>query len=286
MRNFIATILMLSGIALACAARPHSVPSVATKQVGIDTAANDPSPNPTDGAADSTTTVASDGAPAVVSLENNASGRSETGAADSYPKTSATSALALDMLAESNRIRAAAGKPPQTLDERLCRAAQDQADWCARHGYTFGSPGSAHNFGNGEIEVRAARFGFVGNVAENMHGNRHDLQTAFEKWQESSGHARYLFGNYDRCGFGMQVNPRGEKLWFAVYGTESSQVAAAAPPAPVYPVPTRLSGHYEQRNVRVGLGRWQTQTVWVSDQPAYQPTRFQNVGTCSGGRCQ
>jgi uncharacterized protein YkwD len=125
-----------------------------------------------------------------------------------------------EALTFNNTIRAAAGKPAQSLDTRLCQAAQEQASWCATHGYTYTSPGSAHEFGNGTMVTRAARYGFYGALAENMAGNSDDTAMAFRQWQESPGHYRNLLGDYNLCGFGVATNPRGERLYFALYGRE------------------------------------------------------------------
>jgi uncharacterized protein YkwD len=161
--------------------------------------------------------------------------------------------LAEQMLAENNRVRALAGKPPQTLDQRLCQAAQEQADHLARNNYRYTSSGSAHFYGNGSVETRAARYGFQGDLGENFAGNQHDLETAFEQWQESPGHARTLYGSYDRCGFGMAYSPTtGHTYWMAVYGREGP--AFTAQPVklqprqsqPVYRQPQQTYRSYSQ----------------------------------------
>jgi uncharacterized protein YkwD len=176
--------------------------------------------------------------------------RGSTGAPspDDYRPT-----LAEQMLAENNRVRALAGKPPQTLDQRLCQAAQEQADHLARNNYRYTSSGSAHFYGNGSVETRAARYGFQGDLGENFAGNQHDLETAFEQWQESPGHARTLYGSYDRCGFGMAYSPTtGHTYWMAVYGREGP--AFTAQPVklqprqsqPVYRQPQQTYRSYSQ----------------------------------------
>jgi uncharacterized protein YkwD len=157
------------------------------------------------------------------------------------------------MLATNNRVRAIAGKPPQALDPRLTQAAQEQADHLARNNYRYTSSGSAHFYGNGSVETRAARYGFQGDLGENFAGNQHDLETAFEQWQESPGHARTLYGSYDRCGFGMAYSPTtGHTYWMAVYGREGP--AFTAQPVklqprqsqPVYRQPQQTYRSYSQ----------------------------------------
>jgi hypothetical protein len=95
------------------------------------------------------------------------------------------------------------------------------------HGYTFASQGNAHEFGNGTVLTRTARYGFRGRVAENMAGNSDDARMAFNV-EAVAGKLWALpqlgtWPSYDRCGFGMATNPRGERLWYAVYGTETKK---------------------------------------------------------------
>jgi uncharacterized protein YkwD len=192
-------------------------------------------------------------------LEGDAGGDAETGESDACSKSAATSlpasfpTVAEQMLATNNRVRAAAGKPPQALDPRLTQAAQEQADHLARNNYRYTSSGSAHFYGNGSVETRAARYGFQGDLGENFAGNQHDLETAFEQWQESPGHARTLYGSYDRCGFGMAYSPTtGHTYWMAVYGREGP--AFTAQPVklqprqsqPVYRQPQQTYRSYSQ----------------------------------------
>lgn len=139
--------------------------------------------------------------------------------------------MAEQMLAENNRVRALAGKPPQTLDPRLCQAAQEQVEHLVRRNYQTGkSSDNAHECGNGTVGTRAARYGFHGNLGENFALNRDDVYRAFWQWQpkQSPGHARTLYGNYDLCGFGVAEHPETKlKYWMAVYGTEGEASPAA-----------------------------------------------------------
>ncbi len=129
------------------------------------------------------------------------------------------------MLAENNRIRAAAGKPPQQLDQRLCQAAQNQADYCAR-------TGAFDHYVNGNPRKRAASFGFpiqhendLNSVKEILAGNFSNIPNAFSGWQQSSGHYATMLEDRPLCGFGVARGGFGN-VWCAVYGREHPQVAS------------------------------------------------------------
>lgn len=127
--------------------------------------------------------------------------------------------VAEQMLTESNRIRAASGKPPQTLDQRLCQAAQDQANYCASTGYF-------DHYVNGNPRRRAAKYGFpvqdensLDSVKENLAGNFHSVPNAFSGWQRSSGHYATMLEDRPLCGFGMATGRSGN-VFCAVYGND------------------------------------------------------------------
>lgn len=150
------------------------------------------------------------------------------------------------MLAESNRIRANAipPKPPQTLDERLCKAAQDQADYIATTGQL------SHNV-NGDPRSRAAKYGFPSgdfySVREIIAPYALSVENAFSRWcNPPGGHYAAIISDHDLCGFGVATGPYGT-MYVGVYGRESS------------PQPIQL-------------------TTYLSNPPAAPATKFMQCG--------
>src|SRR5262245_50984988 len=98
------------------------------------------------------------------------------------------------MLAESKRPRRAPGLPDPVLDERLCAAAQDQANYLSQT-RTF------DHFVNGSPLSRANRRGFRGTVREIIAGPFQTVANAFRGWSQSPGHHSSILADCDRCGF-------------------------------------------------------------------------------------
>jgi len=123
------------------------------------------------------------------------------------------------MLARNNAIRAERNLPAMELDERLCKAAQDQADYLART-RTF-----SHHV-NGTPRTRAAKYGFPVKdftsleVRENIAGDFSTVENAFRGWCGSSGHYANIVSNCNRCGFAVAKDTSGANYWVAVYGRE------------------------------------------------------------------
>lgn len=186
--------------------------------------------------------------------------------------------LAEQMLAESNSIRANAipPKPPQTLDERLCNAAQNQADYIAKTGQL------SHNV-NGDPRSRAAKYGFPSGdfySVREVIAVTGSVESAFSNWSQSSGHYATIIGDYDLCGFGM-AEGRSGKIWVGVYGHESSPqpirltTYLSNPPA----APATQFMQCGPNGCYVPATRY---TKPQSQQPAQQPQTYQRRGLFGG----
>lgn len=163
-------------------------------------------------------------------------------------------ALAEQMLAESNRL---AGTY-RTLDQSLCQAAQDYADYLAR-------TRQQGHFADGDPEQRAKRAGFTGSLrmpgkrlssTETSYGlgevlafGHHNPDAAFFGWMNSPGHKEALLERtFDVAGFGQNGTIR-----VGMFG--NTQVPAVAAPKLV------AAAQYTEPQ-----GRWAT-----SDEPIYGP---------------
>lgn len=134
------------------------------------------------------------------------------------PAVDSFSPLQQEMLAHSNAIRLVANKPPQALDDRLCRAAQEQADYLAR-------TGQFDHYVNGNPRRRAAKHGFpvrdendIAAVQENLAGGFSSAANVFNGWSKT-GHLAAILADRPLCGFGVA---KDRSRWVALYGKETA----------------------------------------------------------------
>lgn len=124
------------------------------------------------------------------------------------------------MLQRSNGIRARVGLRGHRLNPALCAAAQNHAEYMA-------ATGSFSHYTNGGYVYRARRFGFRGNVRENIGWNYPTISSAFAGWQGSGGHyAAIVSPETSDAGFGYAKSPNGQTYWVSVYGAASKEDVA------------------------------------------------------------
>ena len=120
------------------------------------------------------------------------------------------------MLQRSNGIRARVGLRGHRLNPALCQAAQNHAEYMA-------STGSFSHYTNGGYVYRARRFGFRGNVRENIGWNYPTISSAFAGWEGSGGHyAAIVSPETSDAGFGYAKSPNGQTYWVSVYGAATT----------------------------------------------------------------
>lgn len=117
-------------------------------------------------------------------------------------------------------------------DQRLNDAAQDHAHYLASLGRRANWGTNLHAL-NGGIGARARKYGFTGNLAENLAGSS-TAAYAVEHWSDSPEHcASMVSGAYNAVGFGHAVGEAGH-IWCAVFGNEQTQSAPQSPPIAQY----------------------------------------------------
>jgi hypothetical protein len=93
----------------------------------------------------------------------------------------------------------------------LTRVAQNHAQFMAR-------TGSFSHYSNYGPWGRARRFGFRGNVRENIAMGYRNVPTAFTGWRNSGGHWASIVSDAPEVGFGYALSKSGTPYWVAVYG--------------------------------------------------------------------
>lgn len=182
--------------------------------------------------------------PAVVSLEEHAApplaaNVVATTVAELPRASAAQFTVAEQMLAESNRIRALVGKPPQVLDPRLTSAAQEWVNYLVRTGqYSHYVNG---DYRQGNPRTRARKYGFpatdsIYSVSENLTVSCQTAEEAFDDWRKSPSHYETVLGDFDLAGFAMAEGGPYGNFWCAVYGNEA---AAPTPKLAAAPQPVR-----------------------------------------------
>jgi uncharacterized protein YkwD len=132
----------------------------------------------------------------------------------------------LSMLRRNNELRRRMGLRPQRINPLLTKAAQNHAWFMAR-------TGSFSHYSNRGPSGRAHRFGFGGNVRENIALGQGTVLSAFRSWRNSSGHWASIISNAPEVGFGYARSTSGSPYWVAVYGyptAEDRKKAAAMTP--------------------------------------------------------
>jgi uncharacterized protein YkwD len=120
-------------------------------------------------------------------------------------------------LVEINAFRAANGREPLVLDDRLCEAAAAQSKaQAARSGI-----GHTGNDGSKPME-RAARAGFHAKIAsENVAAGQKSFSDALGTWKQSSAHRTNLLRpNVSAIGVAMAKNTSGRAYWTLVLAGE------------------------------------------------------------------
>lgn len=126
------------------------------------------------------------------------------------------------MLQRSNGIRGRVGLRGHRLSPALCQAAQNHAEYMA-------STGSFSHDTNGGYVYRARRFGFRGNVRENIGWNYANTEQVFAGWQGSGGHyAAIVSPETTEAGFGYAKSSTGQTYWVSVYGAATAADIADA----------------------------------------------------------
>jgi uncharacterized protein YkwD len=130
--------------------------------------------------------------------------------------------MMVTMQQRSNGVRGRFGLRGHRLNPALCRAAQNHAEYMA-------STGSFSHDTNGGYVYRARRFGFRGNVRENIGWNYANSEQAFAAWQGSGGHLAAIVGaDVTDAGFGYARSPSGQTYWVSVYGSATAADIADA----------------------------------------------------------
>jgi uncharacterized protein YkwD len=120
-------------------------------------------------------------------------------------------------LSEVNAFRAANGRAPLVLDDRLCRAAEAQSKAQAERS------GIGHTGNDGSKPMqRAARAGFNAKIAsENVASGQKSFSDALNIWKDSPGHRTNLLRpNVSAIGVAMAKNSSGRAYWTLVLAGE------------------------------------------------------------------
>jgi uncharacterized protein YkwD len=119
-------------------------------------------------------------------------------------------------LAAINEYRAAKGRNPVVLDERLSQAAAMQSKAQA------GRSRIGHDGPGGTAKARAASAGFHAKiVSENVASGQKSFADVLAFWKQSSGHRTNLLRpNVTAIGVAMAKNQNGRAYWTLVLGVE------------------------------------------------------------------
>ena len=133
------------------------------------------------------------------------------------------------MHAEANRIRALHGARPLQLENRLCLAAQNQAEYmAARRRLSHDDNGGLGG------RVRAAGYEYA-SVRENVAFGYADVPALFRGWYESPGHRENLLAVAQDAGYGRAIAIDGDWYCCAVFALPALRVVPSPEPRPTPP---------------------------------------------------
>lgn len=133
---------------------------------------------------------------------------------DWWPQETAAAGASAAAVAHVREIRASAGLPALSPDERLERAAVRQA------AYMAGSGKMEHTTGPGrDFATRMRRDGVDAPAAENLAHGRMEPERLFSMWMASPGHrSNMLDPRFGRYGLAYASDGNGQRYWAMVLG--------------------------------------------------------------------
>mgnify|MGYP001222904055 FL=1 len=133
---------------------------------------------------------------------------------DWWPQETAAAGASAAAVAHVREIRASAGLPALSPDERLERAAVRQA------AYMAGSGKMEHTTGPGrDFATRMRRDGVAAPAAENLAHGRMEPERLFSMWMASPGHrSNMLDPRFGRYGLAYASDGNGQRYWAMVLG--------------------------------------------------------------------
>jgi uncharacterized protein YkwD len=149
------------------------------------------------------------------------------------------------MLQRNNELRGSVGLGNHKINQRLCQAAQDHAEYMAQ-------TGDFDHWGNDGPQGRANRYEYGGSVRENIAMGYTEVSYAFQGWRGSSSHWTSIISDTSEAGFGYAVSDSGTPYWVGVYGypAPDQEVGSAATDE------NQTAPSYNSRRRRLSFRRW------------------------------
>lgn len=131
---------------------------------------------------------------------------------DWWPQENAASGASAAAVAHVREIRASAGLPALSPNDRLEKAAARQAAYMARTGRMEHTTGSGRDFA-----ARMKRDGVAAPAAENLAHGRMEQERLFAMWMASTGHrTNMLDPRFTRYGLAHAADDSGQRYWALV----------------------------------------------------------------------
>lgn len=131
---------------------------------------------------------------------------------DWWPKETASAGASVSAAGHLAEIRAAAGLPGLSPDNRLEKAAERQAAYMAGSGRMEHATGLGHDFA-----ARMKRDGVAAPAAENLAHGRMEVERLLSMWMASPGHRRNMLDpRFSRYGLAHAAGGDGQRYWALV----------------------------------------------------------------------
>jgi len=149
------------------------------------------------------------------------------------------------MLQRNNELRGTVGLGDHKINQRLCQAAQDHAEYMAQ-------TGDFDHWGNDGPQGRANRYEYDGSVRENIAMGYTEVSYAFQGWRGSSSHWTSIISDTSEAGFGYAVSEGGTPYWVGVYGYPAPELEEGTAVADE----SQATPSYNGRRRRSSFRRW------------------------------
>ena len=120
-----------------------------------------------------------------------------------------------DMVSMHNSARRVQNLPPLHVHAQLQAAAQNHADWMAKHQKL------SHDANSG-FQARIVNAGYTSRTAGENIAQAPTAPATFNMWMDSRGHRQNILGPYKDFGVASCRNQQGQIYWCAVFAAPQS----------------------------------------------------------------
>lgn len=129
----------------------------------------------------------------------------------------ASDELVVSIISLNKEIRKKHDLSPQNQSDKLTKAAVDHAKYMVEK-HDLGYDDFNHRGNNGSPGTRAAKYGYIGVVSENIARGFSSIDKMFTAWVNSKSHYNTITGDTVDIGVGIAISKDGVMYVVVLYG--------------------------------------------------------------------